>query len=309
MTGTEIERHQGSTVALTDDHYLDRLPKLAEQLSKSAMCPESFRGKPDDIAIVGYSLADNGLRLSINTLPQCYVVKGRPGYMAQIQTAMAALHGVDIHPIGHLCDDRSATVEVILPNGQRHEVTFTMDEARRAGLDKTPGEMYRKFPTNMLVARATTRAISWYCPAVKLGLAGTVNMEEIGVVDAEIVSADETGQMIPIPAAKKRVLDLVLAHWPASPDETDEQRIESAKKCANLLWRSHNLPSGQDMIPLSSLDGIFASYDEIDRRSGREPETVTDVTLVDVGGSDSAATVEEPASDEHTAGVDGGEPF
>lgn len=203
MASTDIERRQGNTVALTDEHYLSRLPDLAEQLSKSGMCPEVFKGKPDDIAIVGYSLADNGLRLSINTLPQCYVVHGRPGYMAQIQTAMAAMHGVTIRPVGHLCDEVSATVEVLLRDGTRHEVTFTLKEAEKAGLTKdkvsrdgkSSPSMYKLFPTSMLVARATTRAISWYCPAVKLGLAGTVDMDELDVIDIPDANG-ETGEIV-----------------------------------------------------------------------------------------------------------------
>lgn len=295
MTSTEIERHQGNTVALTDEHYLSRLPQLAEQLAHSGMCPEAFKGKPNDICIIGYSLADNGLRLSINTLPQCYVVKGRPGYMAQIQTAMAALHGIDIHPVGHRCDENSATVEVILPNGQRHEVTFTMEEARRAGLDKTPGEMYRKFPTNMLVARATTRAISWYCPAVKLGLAGTIDMEELGVIDATSHDAPgETGEVIPIPAAKKQVLEMVLAHWPVKEGETDEQRLDGAKQCANVLWLTHNLPSGQDMIPVSRLRGILSTYDEVDRKSAGESPAPAQAPEGDEPVGEDRKTPQEP---------------
>ena len=200
MASTEIERHQGNTLALTDEHYLSRIPQLAEQLARSTMCPEQFKGKPDEIAIVGYSLADNGIRLSINTLPQCYVVHNRPGYMAQIQTAMAAMHGYDIHPVGSKCDEQSATVEVVTPKGERHQVTFTMAEARRAGLDKNPGQMYHKWATNMLVARATTRAIGWYCPQVKLGLAGTVNVDELAAVEAAAgtpVDADPaTGEIV-----------------------------------------------------------------------------------------------------------------
>lgn len=194
---TAIERHHSAAVAHIGDHYLEQIPAIAEQLARSSMCPDTFKGKPADIAIVGYSLADNGLRLSINTLPQCYVVNGRPGYMAQIQQAMAAMHGVTIRPVSERCDEKSATVEVLLTDGSRHEVTFTMAEAVRAGLDKKQGDMYRKWPANMLVARATTRAISWYCPAVKLGLAGTVNLDELDAIDVTSAEVDrETGEIV-----------------------------------------------------------------------------------------------------------------
>lgn len=266
MSG-ELVRNQGNTLALTDEHYLSRIPALAQQLARSGMCPESFKGKPDDIAIVGYSLADNGLRLSINTLPQCYVVHGRPGYMAQIQTAMAAMHGVTIRPVGSKCDETSATVEVILPDRSRHEVTFTMKEADAAGLTKPSKSgapsMYKLWPTNMLVARATTRAIGWYCPAVKLGLAGTVDMEELDVIDAETVDepdsgeTGETGELVSFARAGNMILDAF---------EAGGHTRDEARPLARQLWQSHGLEPG-DSIARSRLDLILALLGALPKNS------------------------------------------
>jgi hypothetical protein len=184
-------------LALRDENYLAAIPDMAKQFARSGMCPAVFRGKPDDVAVVAYSLASLGVRLSFPTLSQCYVVHGKPGLMCQLQSALAARQGVDIHPVPEKCDDTTATVAVTDRTGGRHEVTFTMAEAERAGLTKpaASGEpsMYSKWPGNMLVARATTRAASWYCPEVKLGLAaaGTVNAEEADVLDAD----PETGEI------------------------------------------------------------------------------------------------------------------
>ncbi len=105
--------------------------------------------------------------------------------LAQIQTTMAALHGIDLHPIDELCNDDTATVEMTMPNGRTYRVTFTMEEAKRAKLDQRGGNQYGIRPGNMLVARAMTRAIDRHCPAVKLWR--TTHASEL--TDKEIHSA------------------------------------------------------------------------------------------------------------------------
>ena len=268
MTSTEVavitptmtvERHAGNLKALQDEHYLARIPKLAIELAASNMVADAFKGKPEEIAIIGYGLADNGILLSISTLSQCYTVKGRPGYMAQIQIAMAALHGCIIRPRASKCNETTATVHVSLPDGFRDEVTFTMAEARRAKLHENPGGMYDKWPTNMLVARAVTRAISWYCPEVKLGLAGSVDLTEMAVLDARtgmIREVEENGEMIPVPHGKKMVLKEIIDR---TPDLANPELIDQAKAMARMLWASHRLPEGQTLVPLSEVEGLIAS--------------------------------------------------
>lgn len=179
---------------VNDGRYMNSIPAMAEQFARSGMCPDTFRNKPDDVAVIAYSLAALDVRLTFPTLAQCYVVHGKPGLMAQLQSTLAARHGVDIHPAIDAQGRQRSTpevgiVEVCRPGQPPVEVTFTMAEANKAGLTKPAksGErsMYDKWPTNMLVARATTRAISWYCPAAKLGLAaaGAVDVDELDQVD------------------------------------------------------------------------------------------------------------------------------
>lgn len=260
---TDIERHYGNPVAITDERELARIPQLAERLAKSNMCPAQFKGKPDDIVVAGYGLADNGIRLSFSTLAQVYVIQGRPSYMAQIQSAMAALNGIDVQPVEELCDTKSATVEVTMPNGRTHRVSFTWEEAVRGNL--AGKDTYKQFPAAMLVARATTRAVDRHCPAVKLGLAGSINMMELGTVPTDArelpADSDETGELISIAAAKQLVLDMLVAHWSDNGGSVEE-RVDRAKKSANLLWLSHKLPSGQGTMPRSRLEGILSTFDD-----------------------------------------------
>lgn len=168
-----------STTALTNyvepDEISERTlavwEKQAAVLAKSPMVPEHFRGKPDEIMIAFFGLHDIGVRPGPNTLQKCYVVHGKPGYMAQLQIAVAHRHSWEIEPVEGRCDAVSATVRIRRdrPNEAWRHVSFTWDEAVKAGL---PGQnpTYNKFPAAMLFARATTRAIGQYCPEVLLGI-------------------------------------------------------------------------------------------------------------------------------------------
>ncbi len=181
---TDLAHYEDPSAALVNDQrYMDRIPAMAEQLSKSNLCPEAFRGKANDIAIIGYAAADLGLRLTLTTLPQYYVIHGRVGMMAQLQAGLAGRAGYDVRPVSGKCDERSATVRVVDRLGHAHEVGFTIEEAKAAGM-VSKDSMYEKWPASMLVARATTRAISWHCPEAKLGLAGTADMAEVEAIDA-----------------------------------------------------------------------------------------------------------------------------
>lgn len=175
-----LQRYEGSASLVQDERYINSLPRLADQLAHSGFCPDTWRIKPGepqevserkvaDLAVIGYSLAELDLRLTVNTLPQCYVVHGRPGFMAQLQIALAARHGCSIVPLDDESGATEAVVNVLGKDGEWHRVTVTMAEAQHAGwAAKNPN--YKTMPDRMLMARAVTKAISWHCPEAKFAL-------------------------------------------------------------------------------------------------------------------------------------------
>ena len=184
MTGTALE-------TLADDRqYMDRLPALAREFASSSMCPETWRLKPvpanaskgaaelvaqendrkvADLAIIGQSLAELDLRLGLNVLPQVYVVHGRPGFMAQLQIALAARFNCHIVPLDDESGAKKGVVKVLGKDRQWHRVTVTMEEAETAGWPKK-NPNYASMPDRMLMARAVTKAIGLHCPEAKLML-------------------------------------------------------------------------------------------------------------------------------------------
>lgn len=258
----QIERYQAPSVSLYDDYrYMDRIPAMAEQFARSGLCPKDFRGKPDDVAIVAYSLADLGLRLTLNTLPQCYVIHGTVGYMAQLQMGLAGIHGFDIHPKTQPTNTE-ATVVVITPDGEQFEVTFTIDDAKQAGYYAS-NDMYKKIPKNMLLARAVTTAITWYCPEVRLGLVGTATYDPRDEVrrpappQRPVVEIASAPRIVDIPPAMGP--DMVLAaaaKWELveAYKEGGFDR-ETAIVAVRRLWEQHDLTS--DPVPRPQLDGLL----------------------------------------------------
>ena len=71
--------------------------------------------------------------------------------------------------------------------------TFTMDDAKAAGLQGK--DNWRKFPRNMLFARAISNGVRWYCPDVFSG-AAVYTPDEI---DAEVVEVVPTQKRQPQP--------------------------------------------------------------------------------------------------------------
>jgi len=102
----------------------------------------------------------------LTTLQTVNFVHGRPVVDATMQRALANRSGYDVRPVE--ITDTHATVAVRKGGEELGRVTYTMEDAEIAGLDKK--ENWRKNPKAMLVARATTTAMRWHAPEVMVGI-------------------------------------------------------------------------------------------------------------------------------------------
>lgn len=266
---TAVERHQLAQPTLANDQrYMANLPVFARQFSNSGMCPEAWRAKPipagaseqartlilseneqkiADLCVVGQTLAELDIRFAMTVLPQIYVVKGRPGFMAQLQILLAARFGIPIVPLDDESDAESASVKIIGKDKQWHRVTVTMAEAKLARWpERNPN--YATMPDRMLMARAVTKAIDRHAPEVKMMLPPADLEEAFLDVEAEL-EPFETGETIRIADGKGRVLEAVMAA--GQPDR------KAAAVTASLLWSTHDLPSGDGRVPRSQVDELI----------------------------------------------------
>lgn len=204
-------------------------PDLWEQAAQLArareILPKAYAANPGTIWLVlGWADAQG-----VDPLTAIYgvsFVNNRPVVDARLQSALAERAGYRIK-VEH-ADDESATVAVVRDGELLGRTTYTMDDARRAGL--AGRDNYRRHPRRMLVARARTEAISFHAPSVGVGLAveddafeavGGALVEDTpsdppsAELDAETPPRDRAAQVETV----EEITDAEIVEHPPEPDE------------------------------------------------------------------------------------------
>lgn len=215
---TAMVRATSAAAMARDADYLppmsfDQLVAMGTKLQSTGFLPEHIRTGAQAAAIImtGRELG-MGVMRSLRSLA---MVKGKVTEYADSQLARFKSDG------GHArflrLDDKGATLWLRHPNGDEHEETFTIDDAKAAGL--TGSGMYQKHPKAMLRSRAITaglKSIGWE------GGTGTYDPSE----------------MVEPPAPPQRTVVPVEAEW--SEDDATEaaarfiERIAAAESVADL---------------------------------------------------------------------------
>lgn len=127
-----------------------------------------------------------------------FIVKNRVTMSASIMAAAIKRSKRYDYRIKELTD-QSCTL-IFSQDGQVvGESSFSMTDARKAGLDK--GDNWKGYPRNMLFARALSNGAKWYCPDVFCGPVYTP--DELGVqVDGETGEPLNVIEAAPLPAEK-----------------------------------------------------------------------------------------------------------
>jgi hypothetical protein len=126
--------------------------KLAVDIAQTEFVPQGLRGKP--AAITAAILYGREIGLGpIQSLQSVDVIDGRPAISAEMARALALA-------AGHELFVEESTTQRCVVRGRRVnsrewvQITWTMDDAKRAGLDGR--QNWRKHPRRMLQARATS---------------------------------------------------------------------------------------------------------------------------------------------------------
>lgn len=205
MTLTRLDDHINSTtpslVAAANPWIELMAPaaQLANDIAQTGFVPAEFRNKPAEIAACILYGAELGIP-PMQSLAKIDIVKGRPAPRAELGRALANAAGHEIWV------DESTNTRVTVSGRRRgsqrsQTVTWTMDDAKRAGIAGNPS--YAKYPRQMLLARASAELVRAMCPEV---LGGIVVFAE------EAVDIDDDQ---PVPA---------IASTPTGPTGTKRQR-------------------------------------------------------------------------------------
>jgi hypothetical protein len=153
---------------------------LARMIATSPLCPMPLRGREADVLLVMMTGAEIGLT-TMQSLRNIYVVEGRIGMSAALIRGRCQQH-VDCELFEIAEADAAHAVVEIKKRGwsERRLVSWSIEDAERAGLVK-PDSLWKRWPQEMCVARATTRAASMYFPDITAGLMSEEELREITI--------------------------------------------------------------------------------------------------------------------------------
>ena len=195
-----------TTGELSSSRYEPRdLPSaiaLARMITTSPLCPLALRGREADVLLVMMTGAEIGLT-TMQSLRNLYIVEGRIGMSAALIRGRCQKHGdCALFEVAE-ADAAHAVVEVkkrAWPESRR--VSWSIADAERAGLIKEdqPDSLWRRWPQEMCVARATTRAASMYFPEITSGL---LSEEDLRDMSPAAATAPATPAVTALPIASR----------------------------------------------------------------------------------------------------------
>lgn len=184
---------------------VDDLMRLTQLVAVSALLPDKLRGKPADVGVILMYGAELGMS-PVQALQGIYVVDGRPSLAAQTWLALARRAGHSIRVIEHTTE--VCTVHIVRGDGgDEHTSTYTLDEAKVAGL--TGKKNWQQNPKAMLLARAVSAGCRFACPEIALGFYAEGEIDE----EPETVSA----------VAERVGQDVAAEEPPAAPEEVQAE--------------------------------------------------------------------------------------
>ena len=177
---TDLVRYQPPTSSL------DLAPqawKLAEKIAATDFVPPALRGKPE--AVLACILAGHEAGVSpMQALSKIHIIEGRPAMASELMRALVLQHGHELNYSD--VSTTSVTAEGRRKGSERWtRVTWTMDDAKRGGLDGKTN--WRRWPRAMLIARATAELCRMIFPDVLAGISHTVEELSDGNVSDDLV--------------------------------------------------------------------------------------------------------------------------
>lgn len=137
-------------------------------------------------------------------------IDGKPVVEATMLAALAERAGYVVSVVETTTE--SATVAVSRGGVELGRASYTMDQARTAGLANK--NTWKAHPANMLVARARTQCLRFYAPSVMVGLS---TPDEVESDPVEVLTTTPTLTVVPDEAADDEPVDAEVVPEPAEP--------------------------------------------------------------------------------------------
>jgi hypothetical protein len=190
-TGPVALARPAAPAAVPATDHLGSMMEMARMLAAAKQAiPSAYQQNPGAVMLALGFAESRGLDI-LTVVGSVAFVGGKPIIDATLQRALAKRGGYTIKVTE--ASTESATVEVWENGVQLGAATYTIADATTAGL--AGKDNWRKNPEDMLVARATTRAIRRHAPDV---MTGVLAQDEADEADPTAVAA--TPAVAPPPA-------------------------------------------------------------------------------------------------------------
>jgi len=203
--GLEAQREMLALVETTGDLTTSRyeprdLPSaitLARLIAGSPLCPPPLRGREADVLLLMMTGAELGLS-TMQALRNLHVINGRIGMSAaMVRSRCQKQPDCELFEVAE-ADADHAVMEVKKRGWtERRLVAWTIEDARRAELIQ-PDSLWTKWPQEMCIARATTRAASMYFPEVTSGISTEEDLKTMPPPEPDPVVL-ESGRPVTLP--------------------------------------------------------------------------------------------------------------
>lgn len=237
MTGTSLT---------TSGYGFQEQMTLAKELVTTGFLPSSVKTPAQALAII-----QTGKELGIgpmHALRSIHIIQGKPTLSAELQLAMFKAKGG--RAVWKESTETKATLWLKHPNGDEHEETFTIEDARRANLlGKDGWKMYAKA---MLRARTSSAGLRAVAPDI---VAGIYDPEELGA------DLNERGEVVLPPSTVETEVE---PNRDAQHDgPTDKQLVFFAKLLKSSVWTEEEVEGYKDTAQAATRESMTALLDEI----------------------------------------------
>lgn len=173
------------------------LESFCQRVTKSGLAPPAYKNKPED-AMIAIMMGDElGLK-PLTSLQFIAVINGRPGVYSDAMPGLAFSKGMIIdmqEKVDGEGDNMVATCVVTRANGTKVTQTFSVAEAKNAGLWKKSGP-WSAYPRRMLQWRARSWAIRDAAPQLYFGMSAE-ELHDIPTDDQPVRGPDHARDITP----------------------------------------------------------------------------------------------------------------
>jgi len=249
--------------------------QLATQIARTQFVPKAMQGQPASVAAAILTGREMGIG-PMTSLRGIDVIEGRPSLTSEMLAAriFAAGHRIEWRAV----TDERVTVRIERGDGlSEAEVTWTMHDARRAGLAGKSN--WQKYPRAMLRARALSECAQLACPDVALGLDVVAPVEaNPGPIQAAQAGATTVQVGRPEPVDNSEEPPLGIIEVPETERDTrgahDATRASRDEKSSETVQETEPEPAlitGPQMRKLGALIGQWEAMNgtKLDRDERR----------------------------------------